>query len=444
MFPPMRRLTFAVLFAASSLHAGAQDTTRFATLTLDEALSLAKRYNPLYLEQINDRKSTALGVRTARAQLFPRVTSSMGLNWREGRPTFFEGQQFGSAADALGSSYSIGIGVTYSLQSFLAPSQAIARVDAADAGVIAQEQTLRQQVTNQYFTAVQSVRNADLQDSLVKSQELQFQLAKARETIGSGIALDTRNAEGALLRQQLAAERAHNTADLDKLRLFETIGIPATGDVQLTTDLPIVEPTFQLPELLADAKVRNASLASTRANMRVAELTRRSARGSYIPSLGFSTGLGGQTSMNTDAVGSERTWPFGFSRNPLSFSAGFNLTLWDGFQREQNVEAATIAVTNAQHELRRTDLNVTTSVTTLHSELRYAWRAYQLQLQIVETARQALQLAQERYKVGSTAFTDLSLAQDRYQQEENTRLVFIYNYHRTFAQLEAAVGRPLR
>ena len=127
-----------------------------------------------------------------------------------------------------------------------------------------------------------------------------------------------------------------------------------------------------------------------------------------------------------------------------SASEFLSLALWDGYRREQGTQSAALALTNAQHELRRADLQLTTQVSSLYTELVNDWRAVQLQIQIVATAREAMQLAQERYRVGSTAYTDLALAQDRYQQEENARLVDIYTYHRTFAQLEAVVGRPLR
>jgi outer membrane protein TolC len=214
--------------------------------------------------------------------------------------------------------------------------------------------------------------------------------------------------------------------------------------VQLTTELPITEPTFRAEDLVAEARSRNGTLAASRANLSVAQIGRKITRGQYFPSLSLSTGIGGATSMNTNATGDDRTWPFGFDRNPLSVRAGLSLTLWNAFQREQNNEAAAIQVTNAQHDLRQTELQVTNSITRLVRELDLAWRSYRLQQQIVETSRQALQLAQERYKVGSTAYTDLSLAQDQYQREENALLVNIYTYHRLFAQLEAAVGRPLR
>jgi outer membrane protein len=445
----MRRLTFAttlaITFAVFAVSASAQGTTAPNTLTLDEAIALAKRNNPAYLQAINNKRSTALTVRTARAALFPTLSSNLGFSWREGLPTIIEGQQFGSSVDQLGSNFGFGISASYSYQSFLNPGQAAARLDAADAGQVAQEQSLRQQVTDRYFIAVQSVRNAELQDTLVKSLDLQLQLAKAKEAIGSGISLETKQAEVNMLRQQLAAERASSQAGSDKLALFELIGIPTVDtNVQLTTDLPIVEPNFNADDLIAESRQRNASLSAARANLHAAEVTKKSSKGAYIPSLSLQSGIGGNTSMDMDAVGDARTWPFGFRRSPISVGASLRLPLWDGFQREQNIENAAIQTQNAQIDLKRTEIQVTNNITRLVAELQLAWRAYRLQEQIVETQKQALQLAQERYKVGSTPFTDLSLAQDRYQQEENALLVSIYTYHRTFAQLEAAVGRPLR
>lgn len=441
----MRRLSFAIVFAVSAVSAAAQVSQVSRTLTLEEAIALAKRNNPAYLQAVNSTRSTALNVRSARAALFPTASSNIGFNWREGLPTIIEGQQFGSSVDQLGSSYNFSVGANYSYQTFLNPGQAVARLEAAEASQIAQEQTVRQQVTIQYFTAVQSVRNADLQDTLIKSLDLQFQLARAREAIGSGISLDTKLAEVSLLRQQLAAERARSQAGTDKLALFELIGIPTIDtSVELTTELAITEPTFKAEDLIAESRLRNAGLAASRASLHAFEVAKKSSKGQYIPSMNISTGIGGNTSMNMDAVGDARTWPFAFRRNPISVSAGFSLPLWDGYRREQNIETASIQAQNAQIELKRTELQITNNITRLVAELSLAWRSYRLQQQIVETQKQALQLAQERYKVGSTAYTDLSLAQDRYQQEENALLVSIYTYHRLFAQLESFVGKSLR
>jgi len=440
----MRRLILVTLAALTVAPLAAQDPARTITLTLDEAIAISKRSNPAYLEAVNSQQRTALGVRTAYGQFLPQVSSNLGFGWREGRPTFFEGQQIGAGTDILSSNYGIGVGVNYSLFTFLGPKQAKAQLDAAQSTTVSQEQQLRLQVTNEYFNAVQAVRAADLQDSLVTTQTLQLNFAQARESVGSGTPLDTKRADVAVQQQVIAALGAHNAADQAKLALFETLGTPLTGDVTLTTELAVTEPAFKFEDLMADARQQSPALAANRASQRSAEISRRQATSRYLPSIGLSTGLGGQTSMNTDATGDARTWPFAFSRNPLNFSAGFSLTLWDGYSREQQVQSASLNISSAQQEVRRTELSLNTAVNSGLKQLVLDYKTVQLRIRAAATAKEALLLAQERYRVGATAYIDLSTALDQYQNAENQTLVAIYTYHRDFAALEAAVGRPLR
>src|SRR5207237_390056 len=53
------------------------------------------------------------------------------------------------------------------------------------------------------------------------------------------------------------------------------------------------------------------------------------------------------------------TYPFGFTRNPLSFSAVLSLPLFDGFQREQRTQAATASRLDAQYQERAREIQVT-------------------------------------------------------------------------------------
>ena len=59
-------------------------------------------------------------------------------------------------------------------------------------------------------------------------------------------------------------------------------------------------------------------------------------------------------------------------------------------------------------------------------------------------ALQALVLAQERYRVGLNTFVDVAQSRGDYERAENDRINAIYDYHKAFAALESAVGRPLR
>lgn len=445
----MRRLFLVTLATLTAAPLAAQGTARTMTLALDEAIAIAKRSNPQYLESVNTQRRTALGVRTAYGSFSPSISSSVGFGWREGGVVPVEGSLTGASADLISSSYGINLSFGYSLATILGPRQANAQLDAAEANTVSASVQLRQAVTDLYFNVVQAVRTAALQDSLVGSQRLQLSLAQARETVGSGTSLDTKRADVAVQQQVIAALSAHNVADQTKLQLFEALGTPLTGDVELTTELPVTEPVFRLDELLADARSHSPTLAANRANERSAEITKRQSQSRYIPSFGISTGLGGSTLRHTDpaireSLNEPNKWPFNFSRNPWNVSAGFNLTLWDGFSREQQTQGAALNLANAQQEVRRAELALNTTVTSNLKQLQLDYQTVQLRIRAAATAKEALDVAQERYRVGATAYLDLSTALDTYQNAQNQTLIAIYTYHRDFAALEAAVGRPLR
>ena len=53
-------------------------------------------------------------------------------------------------------------------------------------------------------------------------------------------------------------------------------------------------------------------------------------------------------------------------------------------------------------------------------------------------------LAQERFRVGANTFVDVVQARADFQRAESDRINAIYEFHRAYATLESAVGRPLR
>ena len=59
-------------------------------------------------------------------------------------------------------------------------------------------------------------------------------------------------------------------------------------------------------------------------------------------------------------------------------------------------------------------------------------------------AREQLQLATERYRVGSGTFFELLDAQVAALRAETDYINAVYDYHKAVAALEAAVGKPLR
>ena len=106
------KLTLLALVLAAPL--GAQGVP--TTLTVEEAVRIAKQNNPTYLEQLIGRRRAENAVRNAYGAFLPTAGTSMSSSFRQGKPQFFEGVAFGSNSDILSSSW--GLNVSARLSSF--------------------------------------------------------------------------------------------------------------------------------------------------------------------------------------------------------------------------------------------------------------------------------------------------------------------------------------
>jgi outer membrane protein len=141
---------------------------------------------------------------------------------------------------------------------------------------------------------------------------------------------------------------------------------------------------------------------------------------------------------------SNQTFPFKFISNPYMLSLGLSLPLFNGFQREQTIESSAADQSDAQYNLKAQQLKLTADVQSDHVTLVADYRALKLQESNSVMAREALQLAEERYRVGLNSLVDLQQARSDYETAEAGRINAVFEFHRAFAALESAVGRSLR
>jgi outer membrane protein len=492
----MRLVTCALLImgATNSAVAQARDTAAGPVLTLEEAIGLARRNNPVHLQSLTAQQRAGASLRSAYGQLLPSFDTNFGTSYREGKPQFFAGQRFGSSSDVLSSSASLQVGAQYNIGSVLAPKQQRASLDAAQADVTSSEQTLRANVTLQYLNVLQAQARASLQDTLLANTQAQLDLARARESVGAATTLDVRRAEVAVGQQQVAVLQSRNTVEVEKLRLFQQMGVPQPANVRLTSELPVTEPTLKLDDLLNQSRSANPGLASLRSRQEAANIGVRSAKSLYTPTLSLNTGINGFTSQNQDiesqindsrnSVASSRrscftndslrtraglpsisaqcnaiaftdaqanairsaneVFPFDFTRNPITVNAQLSIPIFDGFNREQRVQQAVATRRDAEYQVKARELQLVADVTSAHLTLVTAYRTVRLQEQNSQAAREALMLAQERFRVGANTFVDVSQARADYERAETDRINAIYDFHKAYATLEGAVGRPIR
>jgi outer membrane protein len=453
--PLMRPLCTALLLLVALAPAGAQTPTR-STLTLAEALDIAAKNNPAYQQAILGRSRAQAGVRAAYGAMLPSADGSFSLGFREGRPQNFGGVSFGATSDVLSSSWNLSANSRFSWNTLNTIKRANASLDAADADVNAARFLLASQVTQQFLLALQTQARADFQDTLVVQQRLQLELAQARAGVGAATSLDVKRAEVGLGTQEVAALRARNTAEVAKLQLFQQLGVPMAEGLTLSADLPVTAPSFTAADLLQTARTVNPSLKAAMARQAATVAGVRSARGEYTPTLSFSASVSAFTQKTPDidptlppaqqdAIrASNARYPFDFTRNPYNLSATLSLPIFDGLGRETRLQEANAARDEAQYTVRRQELQLTADVTSAYVTLQAAFRAVELQQRTAATAREALQLAEERYRVGANTFVDLTTARSEYERAETDRIDAVYEFHRAYAALENAVGRTLR
>src|SRR5712664_1656184 len=232
-----------------------------ATLSLADAIALARQHNPAYRQTIHDRSPAAWGVRNAWSSLWlPNVTASAGVTYASPGEQNFLTASFSQSVSTWSSNYNFLLDWTLNGQTLSQPGLKRAQLSAAQADVVGAETNLATAVTQQYLTVLQARDNAEVARQQLDHDEQFLKLPQARYDVGRASLIDVRQAQVARGQAQVALLRARTAVQVEKLRLFQAIGVPAPVDiasVQLTDSFSVQTPTFQLTELLALAEQQN-------------------------------------------------------------------------------------------------------------------------------------------------------------------------------------------
>src|SRR5256714_2906991 len=107
----MRTLVLLTLVAAAtqtSAQVARRDTAAPTTLTIEQAIELARRNNPELQQIQNNRIGAQAAVRSAYGALLPTSTAALSVQRQQGGQQIFSGATLGASSDVRQSSYDIG------------------------------------------------------------------------------------------------------------------------------------------------------------------------------------------------------------------------------------------------------------------------------------------------------------------------------------------------
>jgi len=492
----MRHLSLSVALVVCPAVAFGQHPVP-ANLSLADAITLARANNPAYRQTIHDRAPAAWGVRNAYASLLlPTVTASGGIGYAGPGQQRFLTSNFSQSVSTLSSSYGFSLDWILSGQTLSQPGLKHAQLTAADADIAGAETNLVTAVTQQYLTVLQARDNLGVARQQLEHDVEFLRLAQARYDVGRASLIDVRQAQVARGNAEVVLLRAQTTVDVEKLRLFQQIGVTAPVDiqsVQLTDTFVVQAPTWKLNELLTMAEQQNPALKALRARESAAGWGVKAATGSWGPAVSLSAGWSGFTQKlsdlgpslaaidqnaasndslcqyaNTNWLNSGQPlapcsvfyldtaaqkqavraansqYPFQFTPQPFQARLTISIPLWGNFQQPLQVSQAKAQQQDLQESVRARGLQVQTEVSQAYLTVATAYRTTAIQDTNRAAARDGLQLATERYRVGSGTFFELLDAQVAALRAETDYVNSVFDYHKALAALEAAVGRPLR
>ena len=421
------------------------------TVTLDEALSLARQHNPDYRKARNEAGAAGLASTAGSLWFLPTVNASLTFNrssatnvtgtGTDGRPfelpnpvTF----QSSSASQGINASLTLFDG----LRSLRSGRAAAARASATEATAHATVLQVEAQVRRQFLQALRQQQLIQVEERLLASQREQLSATERLFRTAGANQVDVLGAQVAVAQQEQALASQQGEAQKAGLELARVLGLEDIVPLEPTGTVPA---PFDPAALDADALVRVAErqsprLAQLAAQANAANADAGAAVGARWPTISLSAGVNRSLSLPTyDAFG---------ELNPRNRSFGIGLQvqmpIFTRFQTSANIAAAHARADNADEDLRAGRLQLETSVRSALVDLRNAHQALLLAERSAALSRTRQDLAQQQYRLGAIGYQNLQQVIDGAAQAERQAVGARFTFALALVAIEELVGGEVR
>ncbi len=420
-------------------------------LSLDEALELARRNNPVLRQAINEMELTPAGMRAALGAFLPDLSLNLGTNVNVNRRLQAE-DFFGNPIANPNVEWVTASSSNQSLSASLTLFQGGSRFHergAERARGIARERRVEAELTETFArvanTFYLTIRQSDLlglELAILEGKRLDLESTQRLFELAIGGRVDVLAAELEVQQQERAVREAESEHARAILELRTEI---ALADLEEFTTRGTLPPPFD-PEaldetaLIARALEESPRLRQARAELDVGRASLRAVRSTRWPTLRLNT------AFYQSAHGQEYTAAFRpYASDSRYASAGVTLSLpvFTGFATEHNIAQAQVQVANAEEGARQARMEIERDVRSRLIDLRGAWDSYRLAERSSEIAEERLRLAREQYRLTTVTFAELQNAIEGAAIERRTAINARYDFVAARIALERAIGGAL-
>lgn len=263
-----------------------------------------------------------------------------------------------------------------------------------------------------YFNIIRISEQLDILQNNIEVTEERIEIEETKVDLGSGSEYDLLQARSDLSEDRAAYIRETNTLTEAKINLNELLGRQPGEDFEVLSEISVNRSLVkkQLYQNLID---QNTELAIARAQQDISELELREIQGERYPEISFSSGY----NFNRNESGGGF---FSFNET-VGFSYGLTarVPIFNGFNINRRIQNAKIDHKNAEISLQQEKLRI-------ESDFESAFRAYTNAIELVDleeqnyqNAEETLDIALERFRLGSISSLEFREAQTTFLQAEN-------------------------
>jgi outer membrane protein len=300
---------------------------------------------------------------------------------------------------------------------------------AEEENVVASRADVLWQVDSAYFNALKAQAVLQVAQETVKTRQLvSDQISELQKNkLRSG--LDVTFANVNLAQAQLLLVQAKNDLQASFAELSAALGLADEKDFHLIEQPAPALPPTDLATLLQEAMRDRPEIISQHLDVNSAQSYATAERDLWLPTI-TATGVAGLTPFREDALA------------PRYAAGGFNVNIpiFNGRQfNAQHAEAKAQASAQEQN-LRELQDNVVRDVRKAWLNANSGFQRLGLTQQLLGQANQALDLAQQRYKLGLSSIVELSQAQLNQTQAQIEQASAKYDYEAELSALNFQIG----
>ena len=409
---------FGLLFSFGFSNVMAQDTLR-----IEEAIQMGLEKNFAIRIATNEAQIAKNNNSLGNAGLLPVVTADGTISKRiEDNETQYSANSIPDRNDkgVETTNYNYGIDATWTifdgLTMFATKDRLNLEVEIGEEQTRLEIENLLAELINSYYKIVARQKAHKILENTVQVSEERIRIAETKKDLGSGSEYDLLQARADFNADRAALIRSGTTLKQAKIIVNQILSNSTFENFDVEPAIEMGE-MMDLEVLTEQALVENKSLSVARMNEMAASEEINELKGDWFPQVDVSGGYG--YSKTETSVG------FAVFSNTSGFNYGITarINLFDGFNKNRRSQNAQIRLKNQQLQLEELKLRLRSEIQQVYEQYIDALSLIELEQENLQFTKQSLDIALERFRLGTINSVELREAQLSLLNAENRLII---------------------